>query len=41
MADQREAQQIRMREPDRPVLSGEILKEFDLIKKKKGINADQ
>lgn len=38
MADQREAEQIKTREPDRrvrPVLSRDILKEFDLIKKEK------
>lgn len=38
MADQREAEQIKTREPDRrvrPVLSRDILKEFDLIKIKK------
>lgn len=38
MADQREAEQIKTREPDRrvrPVLSRDILKEFYLIKKKK------
>lgn len=38
MADQREAEQIKTREPDRrvrPVLSRDILKEFYLIKKRR------